>query len=134
MRFSAVGGRRGLRWRRRPPASSIARTGDLPPALQRFRPDGLPEVASRGPGDAPLVISFPPNGARIDLAAGGEAAGLALKAIGGAPPFTWLVDGVPIVTAEPRRQAAWPEPSRGFARLSVVDGRGATATAKIRLD
>ena len=74
------------------------------------------------------------DGARIDLAAGGEGAGLALKAMGGAPPFTWLVGGVPIVTGEPRRQAAWPEPARGFARLSVIDGKGSVATAKIRLD
>ena len=102
--------------------------------LQRFRPDGLQETAASGAGDAPLAISFPPNGARVDLTAGGEGAGLALKAMGGAPPFTWLVDGVPIVVGEQRRQAVWGEPARGFARLSVIDAKGATATAHVRLD
>jgi penicillin-binding protein 1C len=119
---------------RAPSGVLLARTGELPPALQRFRPDGLPETAASGPGDAPLIISFPPNGARVDLSAGGEGAGLALKAMGGAPPFTWLADGVPIVVGEQRRQAVWQDPARGFARLSVVDAKGATATARVRLD
>ena len=112
----------------------FARTGQLPAALQRFRAGGLPEVAAHGAADAPLIISFPPNGARIDLAASGEAGTLALKAMGGAPPFTWLADGVPIVVGEPRRQAAWDGPARGFARLSVIDAKGATASARVRLD
>ena len=40
--------------------------------------------------------------------------------MGGSPPFTWLVDGVPVVIAEERRQAVWEGPTHGFARLSVV--------------
>jgi penicillin-binding protein 1C len=119
-----------------PPPRGVffARTGQLPAALQRFRPDGLPEVATAGSGDAPLVIAFPPNGARVELTVDGEPSPLVLKAMGGAPPFTWLADGVPIATAELRRQAAWERPSRGFARLSVVDAKGATATAVVRID
>jgi penicillin-binding protein 1C len=80
------------------------------------------------------MIAFPPNGARVELTGDGEPSPLALKAMGGAPPFTWLADGVPIATAELRRQAAWERPSRGFARLSVVDAKGATATAVVRID
>ena len=118
-----------------PPRGVVfARTEQLPPPLQRFRPNGLPEVATAGAGDAPLMIAFPPDGARVEIADGGEASPLALKAMGGAPPFTWLADGVPVAIGELRRQAAWERPSRGFARLSVVDAKGATATAVVRID
>jgi penicillin-binding protein 1C len=117
-----------------PPAGIVfARTTDLPAALQRFRPRGLPQVASNGPGDAPLSIAFPPDGARVDVSEGEEPS-LALKADGGAPPFTWLVDGVPVVTGETRRQAIWEKPGRGFARLSVIDAKGATASAAVRIE
>lgn len=116
-----------------PPGIVFARTTDLPAALQRFRPRGLPQVASNGPGDAPLSIAFPPDGARVDVSEGEEPS-LALKADGGAPPFTWLVDGVPVVTGETRRQAIWVKPGRGFARLSVIDAKGATASAAVRIE
>jgi penicillin-binding protein 1C len=120
-----------------PPAPKgvvFARTSELPPALQRFRPDGLPEIAASGPGDAPLAISFPPEGARIDLSGGDGDAGLALKAMGGAPPFTWFADGLPIVIGEARRETAWETPGKGFARLSVIDSRGHTASVRVRVD
>ncbi|MGE0005141.1 MAG: penicillin-binding protein 1C [Parvibaculaceae bacterium] len=112
----------------------FARTSELPPALQRFRPGGLPEIAASGPGDPPLTISFPPEGARVDLAGAGGDIGLALKAMGGAPPFTWFADGVPIVIGEPRRETAWEKPAKGFARLSVIDARGRTASVQVRVD
>jgi penicillin-binding protein 1C len=120
-----------------PPAPAgvvFSRTSDLPPALQRFRPDSLPEVAASGPGDAPLAISFPPEGARIDLTGSDSDAMLALKAMGGAPPFTWFADGLPIVIGEQRRETAWERPGKGFARLSVIDSHGHTASVQVRLD
>jgi penicillin-binding protein 1C len=122
---------------RLPPAPTgvvFAHTSDLPPALQRFRPDSLPEIAASGPGDPPLAISFPPEGARIDLTGGDSDVGLALKAMGGAPPFTWFADGMPVVVGEPRRDTLWERPGRGFARLSVIDARGHTASVQVRLD
>ncbi|MFT4134043.1 penicillin-binding protein 1C [Labrys sp. (in: a-proteobacteria)] len=120
----------------KPPPSGVvfARTSELPPALQRFRPGALPEIAAAGSGDAPLVISFPPDGARVEVAGGEPDAALALKAMGGAPPFTWLADGLPIVIGEQRREAVWDKPGKGFARLSVIDARGHTASVQIRLD
>jgi penicillin-binding protein 1C len=57
-----------------------------------------------------------------------------LKALGGVPPFTWLADGMPVVTMEPRRDSLWEHPGRGFARLSVIDAKGATATAMVRVE
>ncbi|MBP0578591.1 penicillin-binding protein 1C [Labrys sp. LIt4] len=120
----------------KPPPSGVvfARTSELPPALQRFRPGALPEIAAAGSGDAPLVISFPPDGARVEVSGGEPDAALALKAMGGAPPFTWLADGLPIVIGEERREAVWDKPGKGFARLSVIDARGHTASVQIRLD
>ena len=73
-----------------------------------------------------------PDGARIDMEVGGGA--LALKALGGVPPFTWLVDGVPVASRELRRQSLWERPGPGFARLSVIDAAGRTASATIRIE
>lgn len=115
-----------------PPGTVIARTGELPAALQRFRPNALPEVASQSSGDAPPAIAFPPDGARIELAS--EDQSLSLKVFGGTPPFTWLADGVPIALNEFRRDTFWDSASRGFARLSVIDAKGKTASARVRVE
>jgi penicillin-binding protein 1C len=117
-----------------PPGTVIARTNELPAALQRFRPDSLPEVASVSRGDGPPSIAFPPDGARIDLDGDAGDAAVSLKVYGGTPPFTWLVDGVPVTSGEFRRDAFWERAARGFARLSVIDSKGQTATARIRVE
>jgi penicillin-binding protein 1C len=119
-----------------PPPGGYKRltTAELPAAQQRFRPQGLPEVASRAKAEAPLAIAFPPDGARIDLSGDGDDPVLALKVNGGTAPFTWMVDGVPVVSGEQRRDAFWDRPGRGFARLSVIDAKGMTATARIRVE
>ncbi len=113
-----------------PPGVTVLRSSDLPAALQRFRPKGLPQVASNGPGNAALEIAFPPDGAKIDLGS----PFMALKALGGIPPFTWLADGVPVASMEQRRESVWENPGRGFARLSVIDAKGATASAMVRVE
>lgn len=114
-----------------PPGTVIARTAELPAALQRFRPNALPEVASTASGEAPPAIAFPPDGARIEL---GPDPAMSLKVLGGTPPFTWLADGVPIASREFRRDTFWEQASRGFARLSVIDAKGKTATARVRVE
>ncbi|MEI7600641.1 MAG: penicillin-binding protein 1C [Aestuariivirga sp.] len=116
-----------------PPGTVIARTNELPANLQRFRPNALPEVATASQGDAPPSIAFPPDGARIDLD-GDAAPAVSLKVYGGTPPFTWLADGIPIAEREFRRDAFWDQPSRGFARLSVIDAKGKTASARVRVE
>ena len=72
---------------------------------------------------AGLKIAFPPDGALIDLGLkeGARNASLALKALGGAPPFTWFVNGEPVGEADRRRQSAWKPDGAGFARVSVID-------------
>ena len=82
-----------------------------------------------------LKLAFPPDGARIDLSADSlDGQGqLNLKAAGGAPPFTWLVDGAPVTAPLRRREAAWQPPGKGFMRISVVDGTGASESVSVRL-
>ena len=100
------------------------------PLAKRGIPHGLPQVAAVSSGDGPLANAFPPDGARVDP--GGEAVGL--KVNGGTPPFTWLADGVPVMANVFRRDAFWEQPGKGFARLSVVDAKGRTASAHIRIE
>jgi len=112
-----------------------ATSASLPPPLRHLRHD-VPKTlaATLRPR---LEITFPPDGARLDL---GLAAGLAepspvkLEAHGGVPPFVWLVDGRPVAEADGRRQSLWQPSGPGFARLSVIDATGASASVQVRLE
>ena len=109
-------------------------TADLPPPLRHLRNDAPKTMAA---AEAPaLKIAFPPDGARIDLGLneGARDVKLALKALGGAPPFAWFVNGRPVGEAELRRQSAWKPDGAGFARVSVVDAKGASDAVVVRLE
>jgi penicillin-binding protein 1C len=120
----------------RPPKGvlSASVTADLPPPLRHLRKDAPKTMAATE--TAALKIAFPPDGARIDLGLmeGARDARLALKALGGAPPFTWFVNGEPVGEADLRRQSAWKPDGAGFARVSVVDGKGASDAVTVRLE
>jgi penicillin-binding protein 1C len=109
-------------------------TADLPPPLRRLRQDAPKSFA--GSEAAALKIAFPPDGARIDLGLneGAPDHPLALKALGGAPPFTWFVNGAPVGEAEIRRQSAWKPDGAGFARVTVTDAKGASDAVTVRLE
>ncbi|MCJ2090268.1 penicillin-binding protein 1C [Methylobacterium sp. E-005] len=119
----------------RPAGTLMAGSGSLPPPLRRLGRD-----AAGAPGPT-LRIAYPPDGARIDLGltpggSGGGAAGspgLALKALGGVPPLTWLIDGQP-VTQTLRHRAEWFPQGAGFARISIVDSTGASDSVAVRLE
>lgn len=118
-----------------PPAHAlVATTATLPPPLRHIRQDRPKTIAATA--SAPLRIAFPPDGALVDLGLnhGERGQALALKAQGGAPPFTWLVNGAPVATQEPRREAAWPPDGAGFARISVVDANGETQSVSVRIE
>jgi penicillin-binding protein 1C len=116
-----------------PRGALFASNAKLPPPLRQFRPNASGGLAD---GDAePLRILFPPNGARLELVAGayGGIDPLALKISGGAAPLTVLVNGVPLGSASVRRTIFFTPDGPGFARLTVMDARGAADSVTVRL-
>jgi penicillin-binding protein 1C len=116
-----------------PPNAIVSTTSNLPPPLRHLRQDVPKTLAALAkPG---LSLAFPPEGARIDLAASaidGRAL-LNLKVAGGAPPYTWLVDGAPVTPPTRRRETQWRPDGKGFVRISVIDGSGASESVSVRL-
>ncbi|OYX42453.1 MAG: penicillin-binding protein 1C [Rhodobacterales bacterium 32-67-9] len=107
-----------------PPATLILPNARLPQPLQHFRPRGAVfAVAPDGP-----EIAFPPDGAEVETPES-----LTLKVRGGTPPFTWLANGAPLILADRSREAALPTPGTGYLTLSVIDGQGRSATARVTL-
>jgi len=64
----------------------------------------------------------------------GNASALALKAQGGVAPFTWMVNGAPVGAADIRRQTMWRPDGSGFARVSIIDAKGASDSVLVRLE
>ena len=54
--------------------------------------------------------------------------------MGGALPLMWFVNGAPVGEPDLRRQTAWKPDGAGFARVSVIDAKGATDTILVRLE
>jgi len=110
----------------------VALNSELPPPLRHLRRDA--QRSPHGP-TAAVKIAYPPDGARIDLGlAEGAHARLSLKALGGATPLIWFVNGEPIAERDAGRQAAWTPDGAGFARVSVMDATGAVDSVRIRLE
>jgi penicillin-binding protein 1C len=109
-------------------------TASLPPPLRHLRKDAPKTMAAADV--AALKIAYPPDGSKVDLglSQGALEARLALKALGGAPPLMWFVNGAPLGAPDPRRQTAWKPDGAGFARVSVIDARGATDSIFVRLE
>jgi penicillin-binding protein 1C len=110
-----------------------ATTADLPPPLRHLRKDAPKTLAAAAIPQ--LKIAYPPDGAKVDLGLGQGVhdALLALKALGGAAPLTWFVNGAPIGEPDMRRESTWRPDGAGFARVSVVDAKGATDSIVVRL-
>jgi penicillin-binding protein 1C len=113
---------------RAPKGVVFATNNKLPPPLQRFSPEGGVSVASEPPR-----IMFPPDGARIELAKSGPAEPVALKITGGAAPLTVMVNGVPLNLQGSRHTVFFTPDGPGFARLTVMDARGASDSVSVRL-
>src|SRR5829696_4938949 len=117
-----------------PSHALVASTAALPPPLRHLRKDVPKTVASTT--SAPLKIAYPLDGSRVELgfSRAGEAAPLALKASGGKPPLTWLVNGAPVTAPMLRRQSSWQPDGAGFTRVSVIDAQGATDSVMVRIE
>ena len=111
----------------KPPKGVLfAANNRLPVPLQRFRTGAVPSDSTR---EAPRIM-FPPNGARL-AAEGSE---MALKIAGGVAPLTLLVNGVPRVTRDGQRTLFFTPDGPGFARLTVMDARGAVDSVVVRIE
>jgi penicillin-binding protein 1C len=105
---------------------------DLPVTQRRFSSTPS-EVKTAGVVEAAPEIVYPPNGARVDLAAGGDA-GLALKLQGGRAPFRWLANGRPVDQGSRRRTTSWRPEGAGFSTLTVIDAAGRAASVKVFIE
>ncbi len=109
---AAAGGAARARWSRRPPSCRRRCSASVPAALAGRR------------REPPLRIMFPPNGARLELAAeaDGKPDPVALKIAGGIGPLTVLVNGLPLSAA---RRPAHPvlRARRSGLRAAHRDGR-----------
>ena len=113
-----------------PPGVRSLNHAQLPEALRR-----VPAVSRSTASAATLEIAYPPTGSRIDLGFGSpSAAPLILKVRGGTPPFTWFADSGPITREPFSRTTHWTPTGPGYVTLVVVDGRGESARARVRLD
>jgi penicillin-binding protein 1C len=116
----------------RPPKGTlVASNAKLPLPLRRYRPLG--ELV-RTDGERAPHIQFPLDGSRIDASGGdGTSAAMPVKVAGGALPITMLVNGVSVGELDSRRQRLIDSPGPGFARLTVIDAKGAADTVVIRI-
>lgn len=109
-----------------PAATLLLPNARLPHPLQRFRPRdaAFSETASGAP-----QLVFPPDGAEVETAG----RGVTVKLRGGAAPFTWLVNGVPLIVASRSRESVLPLSGPGYVQVTVLDAQGRAASAALRL-
>lgn len=129
--FARIGLEPGLPTR--PREALVASNANLPPPLRHIRQD-IPKsmLAMRRQN---LQIAFPPDGAAIDSSATQQDGKpwLVVKITGGSPPFTYLLNGAPILGRIARREAGIGPDGLGFAQISVIDATGATDHVTVRL-
>jgi penicillin-binding protein 1C len=115
-----------------PKGTLIASNAKLPLPLRRYRPIG--ELV-RSDGERAPHIQFPLDGSRIDASGADGASSLAMpvKVAGGVLPITMLVNGVSVGELDNRRQRLIDSPGPGFARLTVIDAKGAADTVVVRI-
>ncbi|WP_299936168.1 penicillin-binding protein 1C [uncultured Pelagimonas sp.] len=103
-----------------PPETLLISRAQLPTALQSFGP------REKAPA---LQVTFPPDGARLAL----EAGGIPVKIRGGVPPYSLLVDGAVMASDLRRAEFFAPVQGRGFSTLSVIDALGSSGRVSIEL-
>jgi penicillin-binding protein 1C len=114
-----------------PKGTLVASNAKLPLPLRRYRPVG--ELV-RTDGERAPHIQFPLDGSRIDASGDGTSSvAMPVKVAGGVLPITMLVNGVAVGELGSRRQRLIDSPGPGFARLTVIDAKGAADTVVIRV-
>ncbi len=107
---------------------------DAPAAAPRpLAPKSAPAALARleQAGEGPRLI-FPPDGATVQVEAFGPTSrGLVLAA--GGESLSWYVAGIPLPPDPVSGRIVWRPATPGFYRLSVVDGQGRRAHARVRV-
>jgi penicillin-binding protein 1C len=118
----------------RPDDAVDASNRGLPPGMQRISAgERAPDSISRSLIQ-PLLVSFPPDGAVVELREGeGGYAPVPLVADGGRKPLRWLVNGEPLDAPPHRRRADWRPDGEGYVQITVIDANGAAARAQVLL-
>lgn len=99
------------------------------PQAPRSPPQALASLEK--PDEGPRLI-FPPDRASVQVEALGPASrGLVLAASG--RDLRWYVDGEAIAADEGSGQTVWRPDTAGFYRVTVVDGAGRKALARVRV-
>jgi len=104
--------------------------------------DGVDPVTDDAPASAlarlnaraelsPPAILFPRDG--VELVLSDERRGFALAARGGAREYRWYVNGEPISQTGEDERATWLPEHAGFYDVTVIDGEGRAAKAKVRV-
>ncbi|WP_319569108.1 penicillin-binding protein 1C [Cohaesibacter marisflavi] len=107
---------------------------DLPPTLKHFRISNLWSTPSLVPEAAPQ-ISYPPDGARIELTptAQGKQMPLVVKLQNGRPPFRWLGNGRVFAANGRKRRINWMPDGQGQSTLTVIDAAGRADSVSVFL-
>lgn len=120
------------------PAAPAAAEPSSPraPALLRRIEAGDPEHRPLTLADPDrLRLVFPTPGLVLDQEDFGDGPGAAVtfSAAGGRRPLTWMVDGRPLAASETRREVSWRPAGPGFARVTVIDADGRSASAEFQV-
>ncbi|PZO65038.1 MAG: penicillin-binding protein 1C [Paracoccus denitrificans] len=113
-----------------PPSTLTVANNALPIPLRRFAPAGeATAVVTRKSTPGALRVTFPPEGAELD-----RVATLTVKAQGGRGPYTFLLNGAPVVIGSLASWVEMPGPGPGFSKVTVIDADGASVTANVRVN
>jgi len=100
-----------------------------PPIAPRAAPQALTHLQQAS--DGPRLI-FPPDGATVQVEDfGSRSRGLALAA--GGEGLSWYAAGEPLTADPVSGRVIWRPSGPGFYRLTVVDGQGRKASARVRI-
>lgn len=109
-----------------PPTALTVANSELPPPLRQFRARGT-QISAAGPMPE---IAYPPTGAEIETGATTGDGTLVVKLRNGTPPFSWIVNGALLQDQSFERRMLWTTSEPGFVDVSVIDGRGLSASAR----
>jgi penicillin-binding protein 1C len=105
------------------------------------QPPAAPDIQAAGLrmfGAAPAAVKtagpkilFPPQGAILQVS--GEDAPVSLEAVGGAPPYRWVVNGDMLPPAPVGVSMSWQPGGPGFAHIAVIDKNDDAASEDVQL-